>query len=827
MVATREYLFGRYRLQPGRGLVADGVPVPIGTKALGILAALVDAGGHLVTKDELMGCVWPGIVVEEHNIQVHISALRKVMGSDAGWIMTVPRLGYRFVGPITVGRPVGLALARPLDRLFGREDDMAAIRAILDRSRLVTLAGPGGIGKTRLGLEIAGAITDQYRDGAVFVDLSVLQDPSLVANQAAAALGIELKGNTPPAELLARRLKSRELLVLLDNCEHVVAAVATLAELILAEAPSVSLLATSREPLACVGEQVYRLPLLPVPSDGVSTAAEALTASSVALLVNRLQAADLRFELTDALAAAAGAICRRLDGLPLAIEMVGALAAGLGLQVVATRLEEVFRLPYSVSRTATPRHRSLEATLDWSHALLSVVERVMLRRLALFPGRFSLEAVEAVLGDEMLTVAQCGDVLAGLVRKSLVSIDLAAAPLSYRLLATIRAYAAEKLDAGGEQRLLRARHARYVGDVLADAMRDWEATTDSIWLDRYAWLLADLRAALRWSFGPDGDPAPGLVIAGRSAPLWRMLNLNGEGRRWAETAVAALDPETLDSVAAPVWFAVGFLTGGRLFERSTLALRKAAELFGRSNDPIEHGDALAVLGQMLAMSGKTAEAADALVEARFLLEQGAGKRSLGVCAMAFGMLHAATGSWAEARQEYERARTLFRAVGAKRLATAALCNLADMMWAEGALAMAIETARDALNLARREGHRRYIGLASGYLTGMLTVRGDIDEALIAAREAVPLCREDEYIDWMFPHLALRAAKAGRPEDAAQLWGYADHRAGSSTNRQINEQRAADTLVTLLHDQMEPVRMEQLMADGRYLSEDQAIALALA
>ena len=172
------------------------------------------------------------------------------------------------------------------------------------------------------------------------------------------------------------------------------------------------------------------------------------------------------------------------------------------------------------------------------------------------------------------------------------------------------------------------------------------------------------------------------------------------------------------------------------------------------------------------------------------------------------------------------AEAMFRAVGAKRLATAALCNLADMIWAEGRIAEAIETARYALDQARREGHRRYIGIASGYLAGMLTACGEVDGALIAAREAVPLCREDEFIYWLFPHLALRAAKAGRPEDAARIWGYAGHIAGSAADWQINEQRAAETLMALLGDTMDPVRTEQLIAAGQYLDEDEIIALAL-
>ncbi len=829
-MATPEHEFGRYRLQPGRALLAGGLPVSIGAKALEILAALVEAEGGLVTKDELMDRVWPGLTVEEHNIQVQISALRKVLGGDAGWVVTVPRRGYRFAGPVRSARPEAAemrALPRPSIRLFGREADLATILSLLDHARLLTLAGPGGIGKTSLGLEVARAAGPRYRDGIVFVDLSVLQDPSLVASQVATALGIELGGDTAPAELIARWLKPRQLLILLDNCEHVVEAVAPLAESILAAAPSVSLLATSREPLSCVGEQVYRLPLLSVPSDRIASAAEALATPAVALLVARLQAADLRFELSDGMAATAGAICRRLDGLPLAIEMVGALAPALGLAAVAARLEELFRLTDGMIRTAAPRHRSLEAALDWSHALLAPVEQVMLRRLAIFPGPFSLDAVEAVISDEVLGRRQCGAVLAVLVRKSLVSIDPTVVPSPYRLLETIRTYAGEKLDASRERHLLQKRHAGCLSNILERSARHWAEMADDPWVDRYGWLIADLRAALGWCFGPDGDVKQGVVIVGHSRLIWQMLNLDGEGRRWAERATTVLDSDIPDDAAARVWFTIGFLTGPRAFDRSIRALQKAAELFRRSNEPGECGSALAMLGQGLGLSGQTASAADALTEARTLLERSNDKRQLGNCALAFANLHAARGAWSTARQEHRLARSLFEAAGAKRRVVTALDSLANIMWAEGALATAIETIREALVLARRDGSPRQMGQACGNLVGMLTTQGNLDEAILAAREAVPFCREGEYIEWLFSHLALLAAKRGRLEDAARLWGYYADRGTNAAARQANERRAIETLAALLQNRLDPARLETLRLEGRHLDEDQAIALAFA
>jgi predicted ATPase/DNA-binding winged helix-turn-helix (wHTH) protein len=826
----REYVMGRYRLRPGRDLLADGAPVSIGVKALDILATLVEAAGEMVTKEELLDRVWPGIVVAEHNIQVHISALRKALGPDGNWIVTVPRLGYRFVGPIATpqtARPEAPSgLPRPPTRLFGRDGDLAAIEALLERARLVTLVGPGGIGKTRAALELAHRLAPRYADGATLVDLSVLSDPSLVAVQLAAALGIEPKGDSSTAAALARRLRGRELLILFDNCEHVLDGVAPLVELILAQAPSVGLLATSREILACAGEQVYRLPLLPFAADDLRSATQALKSPAVALLVDRLQAADLHFALTDAMAAAAGTICRRLDGLPLAIEMAAALAGSLGLETVAERLDESLRLPYSGARSAPPRHRSLEAALDWSHALLPLGERVLLRRLAVFPARFSLEAVETVLADASLPRAECGAGLAGLVRKSLVAIDTASVPRSYRLLETIRSYALEKLDAAGEEALLRTNHARYVAAALEKGERDREGAADSAWRGRFGWLADDLRAALSWSFGPGGDASLGLVIFGRAHAFWSVLNLRAEGRRWAAVVVPLLTEEVPDEVAANVWMTAGSLAWGGQPPRPADALRRAAELYGRIDDPVRRGAALAALGQILALSGDAA-AFGTLTEARELLGPSGSNRRLGDCALGFGIFHSVKGDLSAARREHELAARLYRAADSPYKAAAAIQNLADLAWTEGALDLAIETMQEAHELARQAGNLNFMGLTSGNLAGMLTARGDIEAAHQAVREAVPLCREAGVIDWLFPHLALRAAKAGRIENAARLWGYADQLAENGAFRQQNERQAIDALAALLSGALPTDRLEELKAAGRRLSEDEADAQALA
>jgi predicted ATPase/DNA-binding winged helix-turn-helix (wHTH) protein len=823
----RSYRFGAFRLECGPVLLCDDEPVALGQRALALLALLVEHRGETVSKADIFAAVWPGLSVSEANLTSQIWGLRQALGDTTRpyqWIVSVSARGYRFVGPVSNGTDnmpraaegQRLGFPRPLTRLFGRADDLVTVRATLSRAGLVTLVGPGGIGKTRLALELALAARDDFPDGIIFIDLSVIRDSALAQQRIATALGIDLKGDLPPGEQIARRLKPRTMLIILDNCEHVLDSVAPLAELILQEHSPVRLLATSREAFACSGEQVYRLPLLPVPSGAVASAAEALSAASVALLVDRAQAADLHFALTDDLAEPAGAICRRLDGLPLALEMVGALAPSFGLRAIEHHLAKASRLPHSGSPTASPRHRSLDTLLDWSVALLSEAERTLFYRLSIFPAHFTLEAVEAVAAEDG------ADTLTALVRKSLVTINPTAEPARYRLLETIRTYARQILDASDELEAMRTRHARYLGQILTRARREWETASDRVFFDRYAPLIDDMRRALDWSLKTNSAISLGLVIVGQSWPLWPMANLVPEGRRWAEEAAAAMPEDTPDAIAAPVWFAVGSLTGERSFERATDTLRRAAEGFHRLGETALQGHALAGLGQVLALCGRAAEARQALDAAGIVLAPIRENRIHATYAISLGMLHSGTAAWAASRREYQHAADILQRVGADRMATAALYNLADAIWAEGRLDDAIEAMQVAVDYARRCGSMAFLGAAIGGLAAILIARGDFDDALVAAREAYPLCREDEYVDWLFDHLALRAAKLGRTNDAARLWGYAER---NGQDRQPNEQTAIDALQALLRLNLTEEQIENLKDSGRHLSDEQATSLA--
>lgn len=838
------HAFGPFRLDGTRRmLLRDGLPVHLPPRQFDTLLYLVENHGRVVEKDELLSAVWGGRIVEEGNLSQTVFALRRVLHGEEGarWIVTAPGRGYRFVGPVALGMDEvgpaapattaeatirGHGLPRPATRLHGRETDIAAVLAALREDRLVTIAGPGGVGKTRLALEVAHRRSSDSRDGVCLIDLAVVADAALVPSAVASALGVGLRADAAPAELIIRRVKAQSPLLVLDNCEHVIDAAAALAEALLAAVPGLRILATSREPLACAGEQVYRLLPLALPAAGVRRAEAALDAPSVALLVERAHAADSRFALADEEAEAAGQICRRLDGLPLAIEMVGPWAATFGVGGLAARLEASFPLPAGSRRTAPPRQRSLEATLDWSHELLGDAERRVLRRLAVFAGAFPLSAAEAVASGADLPAAEVAGLLVGLVAKSLVTTVPGRPPTRYRLLETTRAYALEKLAAAGEVDALRDGHARHVVDRLRRAEAEWDVTADEAWDQRHGGLTDDLRAALAWASGEAGDRLLALALVGRSLQLWVATNLSVEGLRWAEAALGWLDDLTPVPLAAAVWLSFGGLIAGRSPERCIVALERAAALFGELPDPVGRAHALVGIGQSLAQYGETARAARALEEARRVLAPAGGTKRLALCAVGFGMLKAGEQRWGDARREYETAVTLLQGVGASRLLVMTLYNLADAIWSEGDLAAAAAAAREALVQARRTGGDGYVGGAAGLLAGILTGAGELDEALALAREALPLCHEDGYVAWLYDHLALRVGRAGRPADAARLSGYAT-RLHDGSRRQLNEQRALEALEAMVGASIGAEEARRLAQLGALLTEEQAMALALA
>src|SRR5580700_9279871 len=410
--------FGRFQVLPRRReFLAEGVPVPLGSRAFDVLMVLIEAGGELVTKDEILARVWPGIVVEEHSLQFHISALRKVLGEDRGFIKTISGRGYRFAADIITDAGEERALAdrgaalpspplpdaesptnlpAPSSELIGREVELSEVTGLVTAHRLVTLVGAGGIGKSRLGREVGRQMLPRFADGVWVAELGLLSDPDLVPVTAATTLGLELAAGAVTPERVAAALGAKQLLLVLDNCELVIDAAARMAEVLLRANPTAQVMATSREPLRAEDEYLYRVPPLAAPPEGTEDIEDLLGYGAVQLFVARVRATEPHFAPDQRIAAAIAAICRRLDGIALAIELAAARAAALGVEGVATHLDDRFHLLIGGRRTALPRHQTLRSTLDWSYELLSEAERVVFCRLSIFAGSFALAEATAV-----------------------------------------------------------------------------------------------------------------------------------------------------------------------------------------------------------------------------------------------------------------------------------------------------------------------------------------------------------------------------------------------------------------------------------------------
>jgi predicted ATPase/DNA-binding winged helix-turn-helix (wHTH) protein len=608
------YASGEFEIDLARReLRVLGSPVPVGGRAFEIIEILAHAAGELVTKDELMNRIWPGAIVLENTLHVHTAAIRKALGRYRGLLKTESGRGYRLLGNWTVRQhpsatpPSGPRLT-PVSRqsaatnlpipaagLVGRSAAVPRLRNLVSAYRVVTVTGPGGIGKTALALEVARGLLAEFDDGGWLVELAPLSDPDLVPSAVASVLGLKLGGEEISAAALSRAIGDQKLLLLFDNCEHVIDAVANLAEMFVRSCPRTTILATSREVFRIDGECVYRVPPLEVPSFGLEDPDHILRHSAVELFVTRAKelGSDSSSD-TESLPAIA-AICRHLDGIPLAIELAAARAAMLGVQQVAGGLHDRFALLNRGRRTALPRHRTLRATLDWSHGLLPEAERLLLRRLAIFPAGFTLNAAAAVMNDTGLDASAVTDGIANLVAKSLIMLDKPEGPTRWYLLETTRAYALEKLAEAGEANAAARHHAQYNRDLFERAETEWEARPTAEWLGVYGRQIDNLRAALDWAFSPGGDASIGVALTAAAVPLWMHLSLLDECRGRAEQAIAVLSSGEHQDLrremklhaalaASSWWHAAGISARGGVPELGTI-WTKALEIAENLGDP--------------------------------------------------------------------------------------------------------------------------------------------------------------------------------------------------------------------------------------------------
>jgi predicted ATPase/DNA-binding winged helix-turn-helix (wHTH) protein len=527
------FRFERFELRPSqRRLLADGETVNIGARAFDLLQVLIEKRDRVVGHDELLELVWPGLVVDENNLRQHVSALRKLLGSAA--VVTVLGRGYRFglllqdadavtpnPDPMEGARhpaPYQLPMNKP--SLIGRESDLAALIAVLADTHLLTVVGAGGVGKTRVALEVADRVGAEFLDGVCIVELAPLTDPSLVHRTVASALDVHEEAGRPLLDTLLDFVRSRQLLLILDNCEHLIESCARFAEQVLQRSAATRMLATSREPLGVGGEVAWRLPSLRTAElDATRSTEELLDYAASQLFVERATAASSMFRLTSENRAAVALICHSLDGIPLALELAAARVGAMRVEQVAERLHDRFALLTRGKRTALQRHQTLRSLIDWSHELLTEPERVLLRRLSQFAGGWSLEAAETVCGAPPVARGDVLDLLTQLVEKSLVVLDTQSTEPRYRLLETIRQYGLEKLLVAAELEQIRERHLHFFVD-LAELIRPMLTREEQLrWHARAEIELDNFRLALHWSLG-SGHAELGLRLFSSLTRFW-------------------------------------------------------------------------------------------------------------------------------------------------------------------------------------------------------------------------------------------------------------------------------------------------------------------
>jgi predicted ATPase/DNA-binding winged helix-turn-helix (wHTH) protein len=832
---STEFAFGRFRIRPAeRRLLADGKAVVLKGRAFDLLLALFERRDRVVGKSELLDLVWPGRVVEENNLQVQISMLRRILGSET--IATVPGRGYRFTAVHEVAQAAALmpapAAAQDLSQgnlpahlppLYGRREDVTALTRLLDQHRVVSVVGPGGIGKTRIALAVAHGLRGVYCDGVWFVELAPLADALLVVPTVARVLGHTVAPKEAALASLLEALQEKDLLLVLDNCEHLLGAVADLVGRLAAGTAGVRFLVTSQEPMHLPEEQVDRLGALAVPA--TADLASALNYGAVELFVARAQSADPRFTLIGNNVSAVVEICARLDGIALAIELAAARVPLLGVQGVRLRLGERLKLLAGGAWGALPRHQTLRAALEWSYGLLSPEERSVFDRLGVFVGSFSLEAAQQVASDDTIDAWAVLEHLAALVDKSLVLVE-SGDPPRYRLLESSRVLALERLAEADATKATRRRHAQAIADTLAGSgiLEGPEARMHRIGPD-----LDNVRAAAAWVTGPTGDRQIAIALAGATDTLWDVQGCNDEGHFLYHSVEPWIDAATPPRLAARFFFAASNLRLHVRLGAQAKAALKAADLFRNLRDSFWQFRALLSAGLRFSYLGDRVAAEGVLAEAGNLLDpswpswvRASLEYALGNCDF-----------FAARRLEEARKHFLFGAELSRRAGGDGYVEEVN----EHGLVLVDYTRRDFEAAAGRGSrilarpsmrlgaakHGVVLILVGAALTGI----GRIEEAEAMLRMAVPRVRRATgSASWTFNHVTFLVARQGRIEDAARLIGYVDASRTDQTIVQSPAQRRSyDEALAILATTLDSCNLELLRAAGRELTEDEATTLA--
>jgi predicted ATPase/DNA-binding winged helix-turn-helix (wHTH) protein len=740
-----------------RLLLKDGAPVELGARAFDILAALLSRPNQVVSKGDLLALVWPNVTVEEGSLRFHMANLRKVLGDGndgAHYITTVAGRGYCFVARVSrwsdrsrmppVSAFSHANLPDRLEGMVGRDDDVVKLSALLTSKRIVTIVGSGGVGKTTAAIAVGHHMIGAFSGDVLMADLSMLNAPNQVATALASILGLSVPFDDATSGLTAY-LRDKRILLILDTCEHLIEAVAALTSTILMAAHQVHILATSRETLQVEGENVYRLDPLACPPTGVGiTAAFAQTFPAPKLFVERAVASGAQLDFSDAEAAIVVAICRKLDGVALAIELAARQVGAHGMHQTAAQLDQQLTLLWVGPRTAPQRQKTLQATLDWSCGLLSEAERRVLRRLAVFVGHFPLDAALAVVTSPAINASLVLAAIDSLAGKSMIATSPSGATIRYRLLDTTRAYALHLETDDTETAALPVRHAGYYRQWLEQAGGGWSAVMSGPDRTLYFAGLNNVRAALEWCFGANGDAEIGIGLAVAAAPLFLAISLLTECQRWSEKALHALDDIARGSaeemrLQATLGMSLTFLHG--MSDAARVALDRSLAIAEARGDTLNK---LQLLGQLHMFHVRTGNFNAALQCARRstdvsrnLLDPAA--TGLARCFLGISLSYLC--DLDDARVEIEKAllhggggRTHQVSLGFDHTNMAA-AYLARTLWLQGYPVQAIDRARQTVKDAAGLGHPITLCIALMWAVSVFLWTGDLQSA-------------EDHVDWL-------------------------------------------------------------------------------
>ncbi len=787
----------------------------------------VGHGGQILISDSTRMLLRGELPPETSLTDLGSHRLKDLAQPEHIWMLTAPDLSANFP-PLTSLDAFPNNLPIQITSFRGREQDLEDLKTLLRDHRLVTIHGPGGMGKTRLSIQAGADALEDFADGVWLADLSSLRFPDLASSVVSKALSINQAQDQTAEQAIVATLKRKKALLLLDNCEHVIEDAAKLTDTILKQCPDVRVLATSRQPLQLTGEEIMRLQPLGFPEPRATVTAEnAMSYSAIALFVDRALAVNKSFALDDDGAHTVGEICRHLDGLPLAIELAAARAKVLSLESLAQRLDKRFSLLTGGDRTALARQRTLGALIDWSYELLTPQEQLLFCRVSVFAGGFTLDGAEAVCVGEGIEDFEILDILASLTDKSLVIAETTQRSERYRLLESIRAYGWDKLKAAGDLDRIVALHVEHYKGVALTADRTFGTKPDAAWLEIVEPEVDNFRIVLEWALGPGDQPPVAGVLAGSLERLWREGGLEAEGRGWIRNAQGRIDEAAFAAVAARLWRALAWLTSGT---QCLEAAEKACALYEKLDDGRGLAHALTALASALFHVGRVDEAAAANDRALGWFREYSDKRNVAACLRQQASIAEEQGDVTAARDLYKQALTVFKALGVQSSVAIVLASIAELEFKEGNAAEALRSVGEALELGAWGKNATHLAIYHANAAAYKIALESFGPARDSARDAIHWSQEAKnelILADAIQHLALIAARNGDSHRGAVLGGFVDaHYKELGEPRESTEMWGYARLTESLREQLDSQQLEALTLEGAGLTPEQAVAEAL-